>query len=218
MRIISGRWRGRKIVWPDTGNTRPITDRVKESLFDLLGTRYGTPGTLPPLSVGDVFSGGGSMGLEALSRGASKACFFDFDDTALKALKTNFAKLDAGSYATAVRANLWRTGIRPPAAFAPLELVFLDPPFPDAYEISSNSKVGSLLRRFGSSSFCTPDALIVFRHEKKLVFPEPVARHWTLEQQRVYGRSVLSFLVPVAQETESTEQDGDSSNEFGRGC
>ncbi len=196
MRVIAGQWRNRKIDWPDSGNTRPITDRVKESLFDLLGTRYGTPGELPPLRVADVFCGGGSLGLEALSRGAHCACFFDCDVSALKVLTSNFKKLGVGPQASAVRANLWRTGVRPPMGFAPLELVFLDPPFPDTTELTNSSKTGSLLRRLGAGELVTEKSLIVFRHEKHLVLPRPIGKHWVLDDQRVYGRSILSLLRP----------------------
>ncbi|MDB5305247.1 MAG: rsmD, partial [Phycisphaerales bacterium] len=73
MRIISGEFRGRKLLPPEGDVTRPITDRVKQSLFDIL-----TP-LLPDARVYDCFAGTGSMGLESLSRGAAHATFFEAD-------------------------------------------------------------------------------------------------------------------------------------------
>ena len=70
MRIIAGEFRGRKLLGPETDVTRPITDRVKQSLFDIL-TPY-----LPQARVYDCFAGTGSMGLECLSRGAKHVTFF----------------------------------------------------------------------------------------------------------------------------------------------
>ncbi|HEX2971347.1 MAG TPA: RsmD family RNA methyltransferase, partial [Tepidisphaeraceae bacterium] len=87
MRIIAGEFRGRKLLSPEGDTTRPITDRVKQSLFDIL-----TP-LLPEAVVYDCFSGTGSMGLEALSRGAAQATFFEADRSALARLRQNIDAL-----------------------------------------------------------------------------------------------------------------------------
>src|SRR6266850_7741478 len=87
MRIIAGEFRGRKILPPEGEVTRPITDRVKQSLFDILSPRI--EGT----RVYDLFAGTGSMGLECLSRGAAHATFFEADRSALDRLRKNIATL-----------------------------------------------------------------------------------------------------------------------------
>ncbi len=197
MRIISGKWRSRKLAWPDTGRTRPITDRVRESLFSALGTRYGTPNELPPLRVADVFAGGGSLGFEALSRGAAQACFFERDAEAVACLKRNLNALDAGPEARLVVADLWRHGVHPPEECAPLDLIFLDPPFADARIFTNRGKVGSLLRRLTPGGFAATDALVVFRHERKVRPPAVIGRHWAIEQRREYGVSAITFLTPI---------------------
>ena len=215
MRIIAGRWRSRKIDWPDGGTTRPITDRVREALFDALGSRYATPGALPALSVGDVFCGGGSLGLEALSRGASRACFFDRDRKVLRVLKKNLDALQAGPGAVVIGADLWRSGANAPQEQRPLELIFVDPPFADSRDLADRSKIGTLLRRLASHSLTAPDALVVFRHEAKIHVPEIVGEHWIVEQRRKYGASGITLLVRRESSEPETLPEGDGEENDG---
>src|SRR5689334_22888118 len=87
MRIIAGEFRSRTILPPATGATRPITDRVKQSLFDILSPR------IEGARVYDCFAGTGSMGLECVSRGAVHATFFEADRSAAALLRKNIATL-----------------------------------------------------------------------------------------------------------------------------
>src|SRR5688500_5993687 len=87
MRIIAGEHRGRKLLPPEGDVTRPITDRVKQSLFDILTPR------IERAIVYDLFAGTGSMGLECLSRGADRATFFEADRSAVNRLKKNIDAL-----------------------------------------------------------------------------------------------------------------------------
>src|SRR5918997_2078096 len=98
MRIIAGEFRGRKLLPPGGDVTRPVTDRVKQSLFDIL-----TP-LLDNAIVYDCFAGTGSMGLECLSRGARRAVFFEADRSAMERLRKNIATLGVADRAT-VRAG-----------------------------------------------------------------------------------------------------------------
>src|SRR3954469_11129678 len=103
MRIIAGQFRSRVILPPeDAQTTRPITDRVKQSLFDIL-----TP-LLEGTIVYDVFAGTGSMGLESLSRGAAHATFFEADRSALQRLKKNIASLGVEKSATVIPGDLFK--------------------------------------------------------------------------------------------------------------
>jgi len=201
MRIICGRWRSRKIDWPTTGNTRPITDRVREALFDVLGARCGTPGELPPLSVADVFAGGGSLGIEALSRGAARVCFCERDQAALAVLKRNLDKLGAGPEAVIMSLDLYRHGVRPPPTHQPLDLVFLDPPFEDCRSLADGSKVAGLLRRLGASDAVNDRTLVVFRHEGRTPLPAVLGRYWQSVDHREYGRNHLDLMCHVRPES-----------------
>ena len=103
MRVIGGRSRGRRLAAKLPAAVRPTSDRVRESIFDILGSRGGVEG----LTVVDLFCGSGALGLEALSRGAASATFVDQDPGALEAVRTNLAAVGLGDEpATVVRAAL----------------------------------------------------------------------------------------------------------------
>src|SRR5277367_2360417 len=102
MRIIAGEFRGRKLLGPEGDQTRPITDRVKQSVFDVLTPR------LPDAVVYDLFAGTGSMGLECLSRGCRFVTFFESDRSALKLLEKNISILAVKDRARVVGGDLFR--------------------------------------------------------------------------------------------------------------
>ena len=119
MRIIAGRWRGRKLVTPPGPATRPTSDRAREALFSMLASRIGS---FEGLRVADLFAGSGALGLEALSRGAAHCVFVDKDRAATEAIRANLAALGASGEVLPGAAE----HIRVPG---PLDLAFLDPPY-----------------------------------------------------------------------------------------
>ena len=119
MRIISGRWRGRPLVAPAGLTTRPTSERTREALFSMLASRVGS---FEGLSVADIFAGSGALGLEALSRGAARCTFVENDRAALDAIRRNLAALGTEADIRAGNAEHLRLT-------APLDLVFLDPPY-----------------------------------------------------------------------------------------
>jgi 16S rRNA (guanine966-N2)-methyltransferase len=183
MRIIAGEFRGRKLLPPEgTDVTRPITDRVKQSLFDIL-----TP-LLPGARVYDCFAGTGSMGLECLSRGAAEAVFFEADRGALARLRRNIEALGIGERCKVIPGDLFRWFRQPPPAGATADVIFLDPPYrfvrerPDA------------LRDFAThiaAHHLAPGGTVVFRHDAAdaLKLP-PLVR----ADERTYGGMALEFL------------------------
>ncbi|CAA9539854.1 MAG: 16S rRNA (guanine(966)-N(2))-methyltransferase [uncultured Sphingomonadaceae bacterium] len=118
MRIIAGAWRGRAIVAPEGADTRPTSNRAREALFSMLVSRIGD---FEGLRVADLFAGSGSLGLEALSRGAAHCTFVESDRAALDAIKANVAKLGANAQVQAGTAENFHGG--------PFDLVFVDPPY-----------------------------------------------------------------------------------------
>lgn len=191
MRIIAGQWRSRRLLRPTTTETRPIPDRVRESLFNILGERYGSPGGLPELHVADVFAGSGSIGLEALSRGAGHCCFFERQRAALAALRRNIDALQAESVATVITADAWHratTGVDG----QPLELVFLDPPYSDSNDSSKTGTVAQYLARLGENGHPTP--LVVLHHKAKVVYETGVCPGWIVADTRTIGSNALTFF------------------------
>ena len=118
MRIIAGLYRGREIVSPPGKDTRPTSNRAREALFSMLVSRVGS---FEGLAVADLFAGSGSLGLEALSRGAAHCTFLEIDPAALAAIKTNVAKMGAEATVRAGTAENFHGG--------PFDLVFCDPPY-----------------------------------------------------------------------------------------
>jgi 16S rRNA (guanine(966)-N(2))-methyltransferase RsmD len=122
VRVIGGRSRGRRLAAKLPATVRPTSDRVRESIFDILGSQGGVEG----LRVVDLFCGSGAMGLEALSRGAASATFVDQDPGALAAVKANLDGVGLGDEPTTlVRASLpgW-LGTAPD-----FDLALCDPPY-----------------------------------------------------------------------------------------
>jgi 16S rRNA (guanine(966)-N(2))-methyltransferase RsmD len=184
MRIIAGMHRGRRILPPATDSTRPITDRVKQSLFDHLAPR------IEGATVLDLFAGTGSMGLESLSRGAARATFFESDRSAVKVLRQNIDALKLTPLSTVISADLFKW-FDNSAADPPLQadLVFLDPPYRFLIERPED------LRRLAlqlAKRHLAPDAIVIFRHDGDDVLEMPALRRY---DQRVYGSMMLEFLT-----------------------
>jgi 16S rRNA (guanine966-N2)-methyltransferase len=182
MRIIAGRFRSRVILPPeDDQTTRPITDRVKQSLFDIL-----TP-LLEESLVYDCFAGTGSMGLESISRGAKRTVFFEADRSALVRLRKNIASLQVESESSVVAGDLFRyfQTTEPPAQKA--SVIFLDPPYRFLKE--SADRLRALGERL--ALHLAPGGLVVFRHDAKDTLELPAL---AVSEVRTYGGMTLEFL------------------------
>ena len=125
MRILAGEFKGRSLLSPPPGGTtRPITGSVKKSLFGMLGER------LDGWAVLDLYCGTGSLGLEALSRGADICCFAERDRRALDRLKRNIDSLGIGDKCAVWTGDLTsQLGGRLVGLHRPIDLAFVDPPY-----------------------------------------------------------------------------------------
>jgi 16S rRNA (guanine966-N2)-methyltransferase len=121
MRVIAGRWGGRRLQAPPGEATRPTSDRVREALFSVLGDRVDGARVL------DLFAGSGALGIEALSRGAAHATFVDSAPAAIRSLTANLSAL--GADAEVRRADARRFLGAASANGRHYDLVFLDPPY-----------------------------------------------------------------------------------------
>lgn len=125
MRIVGGELHGRTLKAPASQNIRPTSDRLRESLFNILVHGYGDPVT--GAKVIDIFAGTGALGLEALSRGASFALFVDESAEARGLIRSNVEAFGLGGITRIFRRNAARLGAMPKQA--PFTLAFLDPPY-----------------------------------------------------------------------------------------
>ena len=176
MRIIAGSARSRAILTPRGQDTRPTLDRVRESLFNILQPYVNGAKVL------DLFAGSGALALEALSRGAEFALMVDSSREAHQVEKANVATLGFSARCHVALAD-WRTALSSVAtAYAPFDLVFLDPP----YRMTDLAPVGE-----GLKVLVAEDALIIIEHDEKA---EPVfASDYVLADKRKYGKASISF-------------------------
>lgn len=161
MRIIAGRFRRRKLLTNPGNTTRPITDRVKETLFERISQ------TCVNARIGDIFAGTGTIGLEALSRGGKCVLFIENDRCALELLKENLATLDCTGETLVWPADVRRCSFHPKGGndhFLPLDLIFFDPPYRYVPEIVVESPLWLALRRLGKPEISSPTATLIFAH------------------------------------------------------
>ena len=177
LRIISGSLRRRLLKTPPGKTTRPYTDRVRQIAFDRLGNANKVEGA----RVADVFSGVGTMGLEALSRGAMSCVFFEFDKAVHQALRENVSTLVPNHPTVCWRTNIHRSSFRPQGAdeCLPYTLVFFDPPYDQCPLLEPREPLGQAMKRLAKSQVTSSNATVVLRTPEKFELPEVPA--WTVE-------------------------------------
>lgn len=187
MRIIAGELRGRRLVAPEGRGTRPMLDRVREAVFGRLHAR------LPGARVLDLFAGSGSLGLEALSRGAASARLVERGPRALAALKRNVAELGLEERARVVRGDAlaprtwWDADAD--AAAEPYDLVLLDPPY--ALLGEARPRVLEAARRLVAEALA-PGGLLVLHVPRGRLGPDDLDVEAALEE-RDYGTSAILY-------------------------
>lgn len=184
MRIIGGRHRGRRLIAPAGGATRPTSDRVREAIFNILIHRL-DGSWLAGATVLDVFAGSGALGLEALSRGAAHATFIDHDAAALAAIRRNGAALGETDRMTLLRLDATRLGRPPPTAGTPAALAFVDAPY--GLGLTTPALVGLAVH-----GWLAVGALAVVEAGAREPFTVPSAYH--LEDERAWGPARVVFL------------------------
>jgi 16S rRNA (guanine966-N2)-methyltransferase len=183
MRVIGGTYRSRRLAAPRGLATRPTSDRLRETLFNVLSPR------IEGAVFADLYAGSGAVGIEAISRGASLVYFVDHAPPAIAALRTNLAALEIKSgfqiVSSTVSAALHRLTER-------CSIVFLDPPYADDDDYAGTlSGIGQ-----SADSLLTPDAIVIAEHRRKMLQPlaecyGPLKRYRVLEQ----GDAGLSFYT-----------------------
>lgn len=169
-----------------------MPDRIRESVFSLLGTYFGTAGTLPALRVADVFAGSGSMGLEALSRGAGTCRFFEREPVAITALRRNIEALDAYESATVISRDAWSAAICD-ADHQPFDLVLLDPPYRDSVDTTAQGPVRQYLEKLFAADGSDP--VVVLHHQEKVEYAPDTGQTYRLVDRRRYGTGAISVFV-----------------------
>ncbi|BET95398.1 16S rRNA (guanine(966)-N(2))-methyltransferase [Xenorhabdus taiwanensis] len=177
IRIIGGKWRGRKLPVPDSDGLRPTTDRVRETLFNWLMP------TIQGARCLDCFSGSGALGLEALSRYASHATLIEYDRNVAKQLSANLASLKAEN-ADVVQDNalqyLNNTG-------TPFDVVFLDPPF-------RKGMLTETINLLETNGWLAEESWIYVETEAESAATE-IPPNWQLHRQKTAGQVAYRLYI-----------------------
>lgn len=179
--------------------TRPMLDRVRQAVFNIIGAAYGDPGALPAVAVLDIFAGSGALGIEALSRGARFCCFVEEDFTAGKTLLGNLKTLGLEKRASLLRESALRMKVPAPPA-APdtsaglYTIVFLDPPYPMSRDSAARGVVGQLLANLPDQAPMDPAAVVVLRHEAGVRYDEQQYGRLKAFNVRRYGGMDVTFM------------------------
>jgi 16S rRNA (guanine966-N2)-methyltransferase len=160
VRIVAGSLKGRRLLTPTWEGLRPTSDKLRETLFNVLAPRIGGARVL------DGFAGTGALGIEALSRGAAHVTFIELDRRAQALIADNLARCGIVEGYTIVRASvsqgLSRARVRPD--FAPFDIVLLDPPYGDPLEAALQ----------GVPEVVAPGGLVLLEHARRRPAPQQV--------------------------------------------
>ena len=197
MRIIGGKFRGKKLIMPEDMRVRPTSDRAREALFNILGhdpEMRGTDGPLPrDATVLDIFSGTGALGLEALSREAMHVTFMDNHADSLKLVEANVRSMAARDRIDILR----RDALNPGMPGRPYDLVLMDPPY-------GENLAGPALSALSQNGWLKPDAVIIIEVAAKEGVDIPP--EFRLLKDRKYGAARLIFLRRDPDQYDDTSQ------------
>jgi len=163
LHIIGGTYRRRRLVTPAGRETRPYTNRVRQIVFDRLGE------TIEGQRIADVFAGVGTMGIEALSRGAASCVFIENDKRIHAHLSENIKTIVTDQTTVCWRTDVLRTSFRPKNADGclPYDFVFFDPPYAMADGLVAGESLQKAVDRLGREGTTASDALMLLRTPRK---------------------------------------------------
>jgi 16S rRNA (guanine966-N2)-methyltransferase len=188
LRIVGGRWRGRKLDAPEDFAIRPTGERQREALFNILAHGRYAPGGVAMLqgaAVLDVFAGTGALGLEALSRGAATCLFLDNGAASKRLIETNIAACKAQGMARLVPGDATNVPAAPLSPWTPATLALLDPPYGEALGEKA-------LAALATKGWLAPGAVAVVEAGEREGFDAPEG--FVLEDERRYGKSNFRFF------------------------
>jgi len=183
LRVISGFAKGRHLKTPRGKWVRPTSDRVKESLFNILASK------IPASVFLDLFAGSGSIGIEALSRGCTKAIFVDINPRAILFIKDNLSSLGFTGKARIFKLDVLKALDLFKKQNLKFDIVFMDPPYFKKYEVKALEKTNEsgLLKKGGT---------VVIESSKKTILPSRVGDFF-LYRRTEYGDTALNFYQKI---------------------
>lgn len=191
MRVVAGKAKGLPLKSVPGNSTRPTTDKVKESVFNMIGPFFDGGNAL------DLFAGSGGLGIEALSRGIDKAVFIDKDGKAIDTIRANLEKTRLSGQAEVYRNDAKRAIKLLKKNDFQARLLFLDPPYhmTEAYELMDYA---------AESGIVTSDAIVVCEHEKGVSLADRT-RYFERFKNENYGGIAISIYRYTGEEGETSE-------------
>lgn len=187
MRVIAGDARGTRLAAPRGMRTRPTADRVREALFSIILSRFELQGA----RVLDICAGTGSLGIEALSRGAAYCCFIEPDRNALAALRHNLSAAHCAGRAGIMETDVQRALRQLAAQGERFDIVFFDPPYGSGLYATVPEMLSSLSLLAGEGLFIAecaaraplPDRLGMLVKDDRRVYGDTALEFYTLEEE-----------------------------------
>lgn len=179
MRVISGKVRGLKLNTPKNEDVRPTTDRVKESLFNIINPYMMESDVL------DLFAGSGSLGIECLSRGANTATFVDVSKESIILIKSNIKKAKFEDQSFILNLDFKDAINKLKIQKKKFDVIFMDPPYYKDMFIDALNKVDE-------SNLLDEDGIIIVEHDTKDVFPEQI-QGLKKYRDKKYGNTTITF-------------------------
>ncbi|MGM9532539.1 16S rRNA (guanine(966)-N(2))-methyltransferase RsmD [Intestinibacter sp.] len=179
LRVISGKARGLKLNTPKNEDVRPTTDRVKESLFNIINF------DIMDSNVLDLFAGTGSLGIECLSRGASKCVFVDKSKESMSIVKSNIKKARVENESITMNIDFKSAILSLSNKGEKFNIIFMDPPY-------YKNMFEDALSMVDQNNLLEEDGVIVVEHDTKDSFPENIGRLYKSRDKK-YGKTTLTF-------------------------
>lgn len=179
MRVISGKCRGTHLMAPEGMETRPTTDRIKETLFNMIAF------DLPECQFLDLFSGSGAIGIESLSRGAKHAVFVDQGDKALRCIRENLEKTRLKESAEVLTCSAQEAVKLLGQRKRGFDIIFMDPPY-------ALEGIDQLINSIAEYDLLNEDGYIILERSTKTIVNLP--RNLVLWKEKKYKTTTLSFI------------------------
>lgn len=181
MRIVAGKFRGKALLSPGDDSIRPTSDRAREAIFNILGSKLSPH--LDGLKVIDLFAGTGALGLEALSRGAASVVFVDTGAEARGIVRDHIEAFGIAGVAKLLRRDA--TSLGPAGTMGPIDLAFLDPPY-------GKGLGEKALQSLADGKWLAPDAILVLEESAEIQLDLPAG--FVLDDRREYGAAAVHFI------------------------
>lgn len=180
LRIIGGALKGRKLISVPGHHTRPTSDRIREAIFNILGSRVHGAMVL------DLFAGTGALGIESISRGAERVLFIDTHKRAISVLQRNIDAFSLEKKTTVIQWNILKNLDCIPSIIHTVDLVFMDPPY-------NKHLIEPSLFNLHRSGCLASGARLIVEHSQLEAMPQSDLPFGLIDQ-RQYGKTLVSFL------------------------